>query len=77
MIENDVYRELGFYGLYLRRALQRAQKKEADNLGFLVAREKKALAAFNKAKKAGQCIFACRSQAIVALTEGLDLTYKK
>ena len=75
MTENDFYENLDFYGLYLRRALQRAKKSEADNMGFLKVQQKKAQVAFSRAKKAGHCVFICRQYAFNALTEGIDFSH--
>lgn len=74
MTEINYFKELDYYGLYLRRALQRVgNTAKANNIGFLKSREKIANAAFEKAKKAGHCIHICREKAIDALTSGLKL----
>lgn len=74
MVEVNYLTELDFYGLYLRRALQRVgNHAKADNVGFLKSRQKLANSAFEKAKKAGHCIYRCREFAFSALTDGLNL----
>ena len=74
MGETNFITELDYYGLYLRRALLRVGNiVKANNIGFLKSREKLAVAAFEKAKKAGHCIYFCRQKAQEALVEGLNL----
>jgi len=74
MGETNFFNELDFYGLYLRRALQRVgDQAKANNIGFLKSREKLAADAYEKAKKAGHCIYLCREAAQKALTSGLNL----
>ena len=74
MGETNFFNELNLDGLYLHRALLRVgDRAKANNIGFLKSREKLAADAYEKAKKAGHCIFLCREAARKALISGLNL----